>query len=420
MGDLSVGYINRDGYQTPQATRLYAQSAFMPSTSGPLVVRTGLLGNRDAATLTGATAMQCDIDAFLALIAGTESGDQGAYPVALRATKRLTFEAGESAINRVDRIISHVYDDDVDGSGEWDGDVEVLKGDPATGAATALPPDSMLMYEVTVPAGASAGGSGIPWASAVANKRQWTTTAGGALPVPDKAARDAIVAPYEGFGVFRIDLGVIETWDGAVWRTQGVPDLDSSGELTKLDQHEGPLVVIDGDLWRRHSGAWTASPRGLIAARQCYVGWPIDADSQATLNTLAVIGSNATGSGETLPMQFDVELDPSRCYKLEGFVDAVDTNSEAGYRLWIKRANPTDDILAGTTVGLAYGYVASGTFGTGGARPARGYVSGVSGTVRFALLIEPYLDGSDAIRVGGLYNLEISDVGPAGALVNQS
>lgn len=420
MGDLRVGYINLDNYQTPQDTRLYAQAAFMPSPNGPLVVRTGLLGTRDAATLTGATNMQADVDPFVGIIAGTESGDQGTYPVALKAQKRVTFGAGESAIDRIDRVIAHVYDNDADGGGLYDGEVEVLPGDSATGAATALPADSMLMWEVTVPAGASAGGSGIPWASAVADKRQWTTTAGGALPVPDKAARDSIVAPHEGFAVFRIDLGVIETWDGAVWRTQGVPTLDSDAELTALDQYEGQLAVIAGDVYRRHSGSWTAQPRGLIAAKQDYRNWPAGQDN-GIVDALTVVGANYGGSGATTPMTFTATLDPDRCYKLDAWMDAIDSNSgESIARVWIKRAAVGDDILAGITVGLAYSYVAAQTFGTGSGTHPCGFVSGLSGDWQFGLLIERYLTGG-LLRIGGHYYLSLTDVGPASALlVNQS
>lgn len=416
MGNLRVGWLNLDQYQTPQDTRLISQMAWMGNSTGPLLVRSGLVGGPDAAMLTGATAMECDIAPFMALIAGSEAGDQGAYPVVLRTQERLAFTAGEPAINRVDRVVAHVYDNDYDATGLYDGDVEVLVGDAATGAASALPPDTLPLWSVTVPAGASAGGSGIPWASAVQSDREWTTTLGGSLPVADKAGRDLIDEPGQGMSVVRLDLGVTEIWDGSDWRTQGVPVLASTADATKLDQYEGQAAVFGTDMYVRRSGEWEAMPRGLLAAVQSFSVWPNGA-TDGVITDLTVVGGG-TAAQQTLPMTFAVDLDVGRTYKLEGWIDTVDTDvNGTWYRAWIKRVASGGNVLTGTTVAVAYGFVTSSTFGsTEGSAPV-GYVAGVGGPTTFALMIERF-NGSGKLRVGGHYNLAVSDVGPASALVN--
>lgn len=378
MGDLRVGWINVDSYQTPQDTRLHTQAVFARSAAGPLLVRSGLLGGPDAAQLSGATAMEADLDVFQAIIMGGQAGDQGAYPVTLPAQKRLTFTAGLSTVDRVDRVAVQVMDADYDDTGTHDGDVVIVPGDAATGAAAALPPDSLLLYEVTVPAGASAGGSGIPWASAVADRRVWTTTAGGILPVADAAGRDAIAGPAAGTVVARLDTGVLEMWTGQAW--------------------QGP------------------SPVGALAAVQSMTPWPAGA-SDGTISAVTIIGGG-TAAQRTTPMQVTVTLDPARTYECRGWIGTIDTNTGGTwYRVCLKRTTGGGDATAGTNVAIGYGYLPAANFGSGGGMSPTGYLSGLSGSTTIAMTLEVY-NGSGLLRSGGHTALAVYDVGPASLLTN--
>lgn len=94
------------------------------------------------------------------------------------------------------------------------GDPSGAPADPDPTAGGTLSPDYLLMARVRVDAGATEIDNDhidnlLPPDMAVA--------LGGILPVTDQAERDAVVGAYAGLGVFRLDTGFVEVFDGAAW-----------------------------------------------------------------------------------------------------------------------------------------------------------------------------------------------------------
>ncbi|GAA2618717.1 hypothetical protein SMC26_40275 [Actinomadura fulvescens] len=205
----------KSGVTTAQLHRL-GLGALWPQAGSRFQRRSGLLpGDGAVADLAGtAGTMDAAVKPFTAWISGT--GVQGGYSFVNGSDAPITFPDGEPAVARIDRVIARVYDHPYDASGVQEGAVEVLKGQP-NGAATTLPPTSLLLWEVTVPAGASTGGTPINWATARADRRRYTATAGGTIPVVDTADRDSLT-PYEGLRVWRRDVRAPQVYTAGEWR----------------------------------------------------------------------------------------------------------------------------------------------------------------------------------------------------------
>ncbi|MFG1997871.1 hypothetical protein ACGFNU_01835 [Spirillospora sp. NPDC048911] len=192
-------------------------SLFSPALGGVLERRSGVVYHPGSCELVtaGLPRMQARLSPFLALVDGTSAPLQGAYPVVSDTDLTITFDAGEASVSRVDRIIVRVRDDLYDASGEQSGKVEYLKGRP-TGAASAVPSSSLLLWEVTVAAGASAGSSG-PTFIKVEPKFPYTAAPGAPIPVTGQAERDALPA-QPLLSVQRLDTGDVQQyWNG--WRS---------------------------------------------------------------------------------------------------------------------------------------------------------------------------------------------------------
>jgi hypothetical protein len=157
--------------------------------------------------------MQATLTPGRAWVQGTQAAAQGGYAVTVDADQLLTFGNGDATYPRIDAVVLRVKDDSYDGLGVTTGLVEVIQGTPAAApAAPALPVNSEKLYEVTVPAGTSAGSGGIDWATAVANHRRYTSALGGIVP-PGWAT--GFSGGY--VGQYRDANGRLERWDGAAW-----------------------------------------------------------------------------------------------------------------------------------------------------------------------------------------------------------
>lgn len=209
----------KSGVDTPEVIR-YALSMLMHPT-GALDRHSGIVPVPGAALLTGVSPMVGRISPFLAWVDGTTSGTQGGYPVIVTANEDLTFDPGEAAVNRVDRIVLQVRDNPYDASGSQDGRVRIVKGQ-AGGAANAVPASSILLWEKTVPMNASVGGGGFDMSAQRTDHRPWLSALGGVQLVNSKAERDALT-PYEGMQVYRLDAGDRQVRRGGVWAWDGVP-----------------------------------------------------------------------------------------------------------------------------------------------------------------------------------------------------
>lgn len=184
--------------QTREDTRLTPVGTYAPTSE--LGTRDGVIAGGDPFAATGAGAMTLQIGVGRSIVQGTVS--QGAYPVAVTAPETLTFGDGHAQFARIDSVILHVYDGLYDASGQTLAAVEILSGEPsATPTAPLLPSGSLRLWDVTVPAGVSAGTGGIDWPSALADRRRYTAAYGGIIPraaLSDAGAYDGQYADVDG------------------------------------------------------------------------------------------------------------------------------------------------------------------------------------------------------------------------------
>lgn len=195
--------------QTRDDTRLSPVGTMAPA--GPLTSRSGVIPGGAPLTATG-SGMSVQIGTGRAVVQGTAI--QGAYPVAVTAPETLSLTDGSAQFPRIDTVVLRVRDGLFDTSGQTLATVEIVEGTAeAAPSPPVLPPASLPLYDIRVPAGASAGTGGIPWASALTDRRVYTAAAGGILP---GAAAD--VGAYDG--AYADHGGRLMRWSGPdqMWR----------------------------------------------------------------------------------------------------------------------------------------------------------------------------------------------------------
>lgn len=238
--------------------------------AGPLNARSGIIPAPTSGDLATVSAMVASVAPFEAWIDGTGGAQQYGYAFTFDTAANFTFADGEASVARVDRIWAVVYHDVYDASGQTVGKVEYAKGQ-ASGLAQPLPKSALLLYEVTVPAGTTAGTGGINFTTATVDKRQYTVAAGGLLPIASVTERAAITSPYNGMPIYRKDMGWVEIYDTA-WRVRSQAAVATFSALATniTDPWEG-LTVYVKDVDTRYvwtSTAWAKDGRGVQAATQ--------------------------------------------------------------------------------------------------------------------------------------------------------
>ncbi|WND36916.1 hypothetical protein RI578_22680 [Streptomyces sp. BB1-1-1] len=202
--------------QTREDTRLAPVGTMLPD--GELRTRPGILPGGDPFAATGAGAMSLQIGVGRSTVQGTTA--QGAYPVCLDAPEVVTFTDGDALFDRIDTVILHVYDALFDDQGQNLARVEVVVGDATeTPTAPTLDPACLPLWDVTIPAGASAGVGGIDWTSALTDRRRYTVAVGGVIP----QAASSDVGAYDG-QYADID-GTLYRWSAAdaAWQVYRAP-----------------------------------------------------------------------------------------------------------------------------------------------------------------------------------------------------
>lgn len=250
MGDLTVGWLT-SGMQSARDSR--AITSLDRTAQGPTATRPGVVaagGNPGDLVETG--SMTAKVTPHRAVIEGSVSADQNPYPVVLEQATSLTFDDGEDQVDRVDRVVDRVYDNTYDNLGSYSGEVEIVKGDAATGNPGPMPPNSHELWRVTIPAGASAGTGGIPWSSAKNDRREHTVAAGGLLPVADYVERDQIEQPHDGLAVWNRAAEHIYVRSAGQWCPASVPVIPDLSWLLPAERFDGLMVVNqqDGKLYR--------------------------------------------------------------------------------------------------------------------------------------------------------------------------
>lgn len=202
--------------QTREDTRLAPVGTMTPA--GELVSRPGVIPGGDPFAATGAGAMSLQIGVGRAVVQGTQA--QGAYPVCVDAPEVVTFADGDPLFDRIDTVVLKVYDGLFDTSGQTLAAIEVVVGTPAeTPVGPSVGPAALPLWNVTVPAGASAGVGGIDWGSALFDRRRHTVAVGGIVP---RGALDDVGA-YEG--QYRDLGGRLQRWSASAgeWRDYRPP-----------------------------------------------------------------------------------------------------------------------------------------------------------------------------------------------------
>ena len=229
--------------------------------AGSLQVRGGLLPSPSAGELSTVSAMVAAVAALKCVIPNSISSTLGPYVLVSDAAVNITFDPGEASVARVDRIIARAYDDTNDGSGQTKGDVYYLKGQ-ASGAATAMPNNAILLYEVTVPAGASAGGGGIDFNTATTDRRFYTSAAGGIIPIANATDMSGINSPYDGMAIYRTDLDTLYIYDGTNFKPKGQISVANSAALSNVTNPENGSIAYardTGRLWTYNGSSWVRS-----------------------------------------------------------------------------------------------------------------------------------------------------------------
>lgn len=237
--------------------------------SGELTGESGI--RPGGAALSSDTNMVATIAPFTAWIQGS-SATQGGYPFVSDDDVDITFDAGEAGNARVDRVIARVYDDTYDASGFVQGAVEYLKGQSG-GSASTVPANSILLWEISVPAGASAGGTPINFANAV-DKRPFTSANGGTLPVATATIRDALTNTYDGKVIYRQDRDWVEIHNGTSWKVMNVPKVASFANLSLITSPTTGDLAVTSDtknLYQYSGSAWVLFVEAPTAPRpgQC-------------------------------------------------------------------------------------------------------------------------------------------------------
>ncbi|MGW6459289.1 hypothetical protein ACWF94_25750 [Streptomyces sp. NPDC055078] len=242
--------------QTREDTRL-AVSLGMAA-AGPLTTRPGCAYGGLQLTGTAAASMQARLSPGRLWVAGTSAPAQGGYPVTVDADTLLTFTDGHATLPRIDALVVRVIDSDYDGSGRYEAVLDLIPGTPA---AVPLPPgvpaNAEPLYEIAVPAGASAA-RGITWANAITDRRRYTAALGGILPAGGGQGGGPLMV-----GQYRDLNGRLQRWNGTQWMPF-IPDAilrhhtdgghtTSAAYIEVLEGTTGPLVAT-----------FTAPPSGWV------------------------------------------------------------------------------------------------------------------------------------------------------------
>ncbi|MBK3635204.1 hypothetical protein JHN52_20165 [Streptomyces sp. MBT97] len=245
--------------QTREDTRLTPVGTYAPESE--MRTRDGVIAGGNPFAATSAGAMSVQIGTGRALVQGTDA--QGAYPVSVDAPVTLTFTDGEAQFARIDSVAVRVYDQLFDQYGQNLATVEIIRGTgSATPTAPSMPSACLRLWDVTVPPGASAGTGGIPWSSALGDRRRFTSAYGGIIP---RGYGLAFNGSYDG--QYRDNGAGLERWNAAAgaWAqypaTPTRPVVTAQAADPPLNQ-TGAFVDFTAAAWPRLT--FTVPPSGAV------------------------------------------------------------------------------------------------------------------------------------------------------------
>ncbi|MGW4727672.1 hypothetical protein ACWEQC_00460 [Streptomyces shenzhenensis] len=319
--------------QTREDTRLSPVGTFAPESE--IQTRDGVIAGGKPFAATGAGAMSLQIGIGRALVQGTTM--QGAYPVTVDAPETVTFGDGDAQFTRIDAVVLHVYDQLFDEYGQNLAQVEIVTGTPAaTPAASSLPPACLRLWDVTIPAGASAGVGGIDWSSALADRRRYTAAYGGIIP-------RGLTSDVGGYDGQYADIGgTLYRWSEPLgtWQVYRAPDLPTetaTSGLTVASGWSNPVFRA-----RRRNGVIT------VRVQATRTGGQLTGDSQGNFDDVLV----ATLPPDWLPA-FDMETSYNR-----NNVTFGSASVQANGSMFLRSTVPGGNVLNGQPVSLSATYVA--------------------------------------------------------------
>lgn len=338
--------------------------AALTQPAGSVTHRPGLFPTFAPANISNVSSMTAGIGPFKAMI--NNQGGGGTFLVQSDAPANVDFDPGEAGVTRTDRIIIRVYNHSQDGSGRDEAVVEYLKGQ-SSGSATALPDNSLLLYEIPVPAGASSGGGGINFTSLRVDRRVWTTAAGGVIPL-DFATQvndGTIVNPFDGMVAYARNTGHIYVYNGSLWRPKGALSVASQAGLTGiLNPEDGTIAVTrDNDkIYVYNGSSWVdkEAPKARVYAYKASA-------SGAANNTLVAVAmdsevyKNSSGMHSNTTNPTRIIAPKTGCYHLSA--QAGFATNASGRRVVTIRKNAAGSSTGGTQV-LVTGIGANNTDNT--------------------------------------------------------
>ncbi|GAA1977448.1 hypothetical protein [Kitasatospora viridis] len=289
--------------QTRSDSRLAPIGTFAPLDATQ--TRAGVVPGGTPMLLTG-SGMTGSLSIGRAIVQGTAT--QGAYPVVITAAEPITVANGHASLPRIDSVFLVAYDQLYDTSGQTLAAVVYVQG---TAASTPLAPAApatgtayLRLWDIAVPAGASAG-SPISWGTALTDRRTYTAAVGGITP--DGAA----VGAYPG--QYRDGNGYIERYSGSAWESKvylGAAGQVVIGSDVSLSRSGAGAMQVNGSLNATGAGGYLLARRTADSAAVTN-NTTLAADSALTVNVAAnavytvtgVLGFQASTTGD-IKVQF--------------------------------------------------------------------------------------------------------------------
>lgn len=302
--------------QTRADTRLSPTGTMTPT--GSTTTRAGVIPGGTPLNLS-MSGMVATISTGRAVVQGTST--QGAYPEVVTVAETVTIANGHASLPRIDTLFIAVYDQLFDASGQTLALIAYTQGtpnaSPTAPTAPAFGTSYLRLWDIQVPAGASAGappnwtGLGL-----LTDRRVFTASVGGIVPTADSVA-----GAYAGQWRDNATTGALERWDGSAWvpwssALRGIaPGSLSSGSYTG-QWRDGSIGLQrwGGSSWgpglgefQTHTPTWTATNinpsvgNGSLTSRWCRVGRQI-----TWIGTLAAGSTTNGGDGlwrMSLPVQ---------------------------------------------------------------------------------------------------------------------
>ncbi|MFE7659687.1 hypothetical protein [Streptomyces celluloflavus] len=280
-----------EGGQSRADTRLAPIGTYTPLSE--LVSLSGVVAGGEALRGSGSGTMELTISAGRAVVQGQES--QGAYQVSVTEPVALTFTDGDPQHSRIDAVVLRIHDPQYQPGEQARAALEIIPGTPASDPSEPeIPEACLLLYMVTVEAGASAGSGGINWSLHLSDRRRATSLYSGITPTGAFGREDDFDGAY--VGQYR-DTGTgLERWNGGNWRDaveRHYVSLYKSGSYN-LVGGQYVTVVWDGADAISESLMWTsAQPTRLVApvdglyvvfAHQIWPGGSKSARARITVN----------------------------------------------------------------------------------------------------------------------------------------